>query len=1575
MTTTERRRVVLYSPDRGRRYDGTSRDQAGVGGGITARLSLVEALAALGHDVTAVVNCGDAVTEAGVRYLPLDAVDRIDADVLIAISTGGDLSFAPLRRVTVTASLRLLWVQGAPKPDAIDVVAPDRIVAASNFLRDVCTQRWAMPADRMAVIYNGLHQSSFRIVEAAPPARDPFAVAYIGPREKGLDAAISVVQRLRATDDRFHLDVFGGDRLWGRESDGVPEAAGVRFMGLLGQRDLARTLHAYEYCLALQTMTEGFGIAVQEARRAGAIVVASPAGALKEMVRSGFDGFLISGSHHAAATQVAAARLMLSLAVDPPRRARIRHRARQVPWDWHTAAHAWSEYWSMLLDSTATGTSTGDAVVALSDGLHRLSDGAYFPTIWPASPLDERLGAPAPRQVVVAGYIGHGNLGDEAILGSVLTELQTAAPHVMPVVVSGEPHETAALHDVTAIDERDLTALDRAVAASDLVVLGGGGLFHDHFGVDEATRLTARHWGLASCATIADLATRHDVPLVVLAAGVGPLTSDAGRRLTREICAGAAGVSVRDAESFDTLVSLDLSPAAICRAADPALLLAPSQNGSVPMRAHPDASGTSPLVAVALRDWDLDASHADWPGAVAGALDRLIETHAATILFVPFSQQQGADGADDVATAARVHRTMRHHDRARIHDDPLTPAAAHDLLAQSQAVLAMRLHAALLAVTAGVPVVALSYDPKVRSTMAALGLEDATIDLRAVTADRLHARLSAALDSGTAMTSVVEERLPALRAAARAPFMDIGGILARRVHDARPVPSTASPRATPAPAPHPITRAPAPSTIGRRLARAILPAPLRRAIRDTWRRRLMSPQAYVFHRFRQARSRMYGVDLSRLRAPGVPGRVTVVLPVYNGAAFLREAIDGILAQTHADLELVVVNDGSTDDSGGIADAAAALDSRVRVIHQANAQLPAALSRGIAEATGEFVTWTSADNRMLPECLALLLDSLRRHPDWDMAYGNLRLIDETGRVSTGSREYESYQHPRGSGFVRLPAHVLDLNVRPNNYVGAALLYRRRVAALLGDYDRRRFVVEDYDYWMRVNALMTLRHAATEAPLVDYRFHGDSLTSQWDALGMTTRRDRLMVHDDFRRDFYLAPMLWRVEGAPRLLVDRLTARLAEGGHRLADPMPVSDGPNPWLPVVSLGVVDLATASVEAIAPDLHSDAICRVLISDGPAPALAPEGWDLRLALMSSDASTGIVPDDWLTAPDLDTLLHAIDIRVRTICVNAVAAVAEDEETASPPVRASVIISTIQPDATFDAAITAVLSQASAEPFELIVVLNGPPDEALARRLTTLDARIRVIACPWPGISAARNAAIGAARGDFVLFLDDDAIAGRDWLDRMCRAFDAHPAVGVIGGPVRLQLPTPRPLVVARGWESYWSDFVPPSETFTIARETREFPWGANWAARRRVLAAIGGFRLALGRVGRDAGGGEELLAAAHAQQLGYEVGIEPRAAVTHRVRPDRFTYAHVRQTMVARHLAAHAVSRALARGGGPGAIARSVARIALHHADPRLRSWRHLGREIQYRKSAQARVLIAQWQDLRARRGRPAEDEI
>lgn len=112
--------------------------------------------------------------------------------------------------------------------------------------------------------------------------------------------------------------------------------------------------------------------------------------------------------------------------------------------------------------------------------------------------------------------------------------------------------------------------------------------------------------------------------------------------------------------------------------------------------------------------------------------------------------------------------------------------------------------------------------------------------------------------------------------------------------------------------------------------------------------------------------------------------VSVVIPVYNVEPYLRECVDSALAQTYASLEIILVDDGSTDGGPSICDGYASQDNRVRVIHQRNAGLSAARNVGVQSSTGQLVTFLDSDDWWLPTFVSSLVDALEVHPEAGIA---------------------------------------------------------------------------------------------------------------------------------------------------------------------------------------------------------------------------------------------------------------------------------------------------------------------------------------------------------------------------------------------------------------------------------------------------------------------------------------------------------------------------------------------------------------------------------------------------------------
>lgn len=200
--------------------------------------------------------------------------------------------------------------------------------------------------------------------------------------------------------------------------------------------------------------------------------------------------------------------------------------------------------------------------------------------------------------------------------------------------------------------------------------------------------------------------------------------------------------------------------------------------------------------------------------------------------------------------------------------------------------------------------------------------------------------------------------------------------------------------------------------------------------------------------------------------------ISIVMPVYNGERYLREAVESVIGQEFTDWELILVNDCSTDTTPAIMAEYQSKDERIRVIHnETNQKLPRSLNIGFAHAGGRYFTWTSDDNRYQPQALLEMFQYMETHEDIGLVYADMDYIDEDGKKT---------------GFVSREAE----EIWASNCVGACFLYRREAAETVGGYDADLFLVEDYDYWLRI----AKRYPVAHLPrcLYEYRNHGGSLT---------------------------------------------------------------------------------------------------------------------------------------------------------------------------------------------------------------------------------------------------------------------------------------------------------------------------------------------------------------------------------------------------------------------------------------------------------------------------------------------------
>jgi glycosyltransferase involved in cell wall biosynthesis len=211
-------------------------------------------------------------------------------------------------------------------------------------------------------------------------------------------------------------------------------------------------------------------------------------------------------------------------------------------------------------------------------------------------------------------------------------------------------------------------------------------------------------------------------------------------------------------------------------------------------------------------------------------------------------------------------------------------------------------------------------------------------------------------------------------------------------------------------------------------------------------------------------------------------RVTLAIATWNGERFLREAVESCLSQTYTDLEVLVVDDGSTDGTAALLAGLAC--ARLRVVrHETNLGIAAAYDTIVREARGELIARLGHDDVALPDRIARQVAIFDRFPDTGVVHGDAVTIDGSGRT-VGS--WRSGEYPR-----RL---LIDLLVRRlNNLVDPSTMIHRRVYDAIGGYDAAFPMCNDFDLWLRAARGFRFRHVAN-GPVILYRRHGGNTSDE-------------------------------------------------------------------------------------------------------------------------------------------------------------------------------------------------------------------------------------------------------------------------------------------------------------------------------------------------------------------------------------------------------------------------------------------------------------------------------------------------
>jgi glycosyltransferase involved in cell wall biosynthesis len=214
--------------------------------------------------------------------------------------------------------------------------------------------------------------------------------------------------------------------------------------------------------------------------------------------------------------------------------------------------------------------------------------------------------------------------------------------------------------------------------------------------------------------------------------------------------------------------------------------------------------------------------------------------------------------------------------------------------------------------------------------------------------------------------------------------------------------------------------------------------------------------------------------------------VSIILPTFNRLRYLRPAVDSVFAQTFSDWELIVADDGSTDETAAYL---AALEDapRVRVLRLTHTGNPGTVRNAAWRvARGEYIAFLDSDDIWLPEKLRLQVESLRSRPERGWSHTAFTLIDEAGQLLTG---------PGARTWPAVGGSVLERLIRMEVVVATpSVMVRRELLEHVGGFDASQRMCEDYDLWLRLAALSEIdgvSHTLLYARRHREHFHQDTV----------------------------------------------------------------------------------------------------------------------------------------------------------------------------------------------------------------------------------------------------------------------------------------------------------------------------------------------------------------------------------------------------------------------------------------------------------------------------------------------------
>ena len=298
------------------------------------------------------------------------------------------------------------------------------------------------------------------------------------------------------------------------------------------------------------------------------------------------------------------------------------------------------------------------------------------------------------KEILISGYYGFQNNGDDALLLSIINDLKKTLPDALPVVLSRSPKETEKIYGVKSINRFNIFSIIYHMLKARMLISGGGTLIQD------ATSTKSLMYYLA----IIRIAKMFKLKIMLYANGIGPLRRDSSRKRTKKILDKVDLITLRDDGALKTLETLNITGPEIILTADPVFNLKPSGNGESILKR---LGAPSPRIGISVRSWK--TLPADFSSVMAEFSDYAFEKYGLNPVLIPMQTKRDMPISMEIAKLTR-HKPVIIEETGSI-NDMLSIVGSMDVC------VCMRLHTLIYAAAGSVPQIGLVYDPKISGFM------------------------------------------------------------------------------------------------------------------------------------------------------------------------------------------------------------------------------------------------------------------------------------------------------------------------------------------------------------------------------------------------------------------------------------------------------------------------------------------------------------------------------------------------------------------------------------------------------------------------------------------------------------------------------------------------------------------------------------------------------------------------------------------------------------------------------------------------------------------------------------------